>query len=221
MKYILQKVFLVLSLLPALYACKQEERRLPYLGEKQVVRKTDANGQAVVDTIYHQIPSFRFINQEGQVITEKDFAGKVYVADFFFTTCPTICPKMSAEMLKVYEHFQDDDRVLLLSHSIDTKYDSVPVLKAYAEKLGVSAPKWHFVTGKREDIYDIAGYYMVTAGEDPAAPGGYIHSGALILVDGQRHIRGVYNGTDPEDTKKLIEDIEVLLKENTAAHDKE
>lgn len=216
MKYSLKKTFWVAGLLLACVACKQEERRLPYLGEKKVVAKEDGSG---VDTVYHQIPPFRFVNQEGQTITDKDFAGKVYVADFFFTTCPTICPKMSAEMLKVYEHFQDDERVLLLSHSIDTKYDSVPVLKAYAEKLGVSAPKWHFVTGKREDIYDIAEYYMVTAGEDPAAPGGYIHSGALILVDGQRHIRGVYNGTDPEDTKKLIEDIELLLKENASAHD--
>ncbi|NIK73044.1 protein SCO1/2 [Thermonema lapsum] len=207
------------ALVVVFYACKQEERRLPYLGEKQVVSRTTADGQTIVDTVYHRIPPFRFINQEGDTITEKNFEGKVYVADFFFTTCPTICPKMSAEMLKVYEHFQNDDRVLFLSHSIDTKYDSVPVLKAYAEKLGVTAPKWHFVTGNRKDIYAIAEHYMVTASEDPAAPGGYVHSGALLLIDGQRHIRGVYNGTDPQDTKKLIEDIELLLKETASTHD--
>lgn len=209
-------VFIAVGLLCVSPSCTEQKKKLPYLGERQLAERV-VDGKVVVDTIYHQIPSFRLINQEGQVITEKDFEGKVYVADFFFTTCPTICPKMSAEMLRVYEHYREEPLVALLSHSIDTRHDSVPVLKAYAEKLGVEAPKWHFVTGKRRDIYELARQYMVTADEDPSAPGGYIHSGALLLVDTQRHIRGTYNGVDPKDTERLIADIAILLEELKAS----
>lgn len=187
-------------------------RRLPLLGEPSVVSK-EVNGTYVADTVYPRIPAFRFVDQMGDTITDKDFDGKIYVADFFFTTCPTICPVMKSQMLRVYEAYKDNDRVQLLSHTIDPEHDSVAVLYDYAERLQVSANTWHFVTGVKDSIYAISEYYMVSAQDDPSAPGGYIHSGAFVLIDSQKHIRGYYDGTKPEEVDQLINDIPVLLDE--------
>jgi len=211
---------LAVGLIAALTACgpsavKEKEKapvRLPLLGEPAIV-SVEVNGQYVPDTVYPKIPGFTFTDQEGDTITAKTFDNKVYVADFFFTTCPTICPVMKSQLLRVYEAFAKDDRVLILSHSIDPEHDSVAVLKDYAERLQVSADKWHFVTGEKDSIYSIAEHYMVSADEDPTAPGGYIHSGAFVLIDAQKHIRGYYDGTKPEDVDQLIRDIPVLLDE--------
>lgn len=159
------------------------------------------------------LPEFAFMNQDSQMVSQKDVAGKVHVMDFFFTSCPTICPIMKTNMLTVYEKYQDDDRVTIVSHSIDTRHDSVPVLKEYAERLEVSAPKWNFVTGEKDDIMGIARDYMVSAMEDSLAPGGYAHSGAMILLDKQRNIRGYYDGTSEEETGNMIRDMANLLNE--------
>ncbi len=155
--------------------------------------------------------AFGFVNQDSQLVNNSTFAGKVYVTDFFFTTCPTICPVMKSQMVLIYEAFKDKPGFALLSHTIDVKHDSVPVLKAYASALGVETEKWHFVTGERDEVYGMAEHYMITAGEEAQAPGGFIHSGAFILVDGNRKIRGYYDGTDPEAVQKLMADIEFLL----------
>lgn len=177
---------------------------LPVLGQPQVV-----DGEEVP----HRIPDFSFVNQDSQEVTNATFAGKAYVVDFFFISCPTICPKMTKQMLRVHDRFKQDDRLLFLSHSIDTKYDTIPRLKKYAENLGVSSDKWHFVTGDKDEIYEIADDYFSIALEDPNAPGGYDHSGRLILVDKDRHIRSFCNGTDPESVDGFMEDIELLLTE--------
>ncbi len=186
---------------------------LPILGNKHV-ENIEINGGIKADTVYHTIPDFSFIDQNGDTITQDTFKDKVYVADFFFTTCPTICPTMKAQMLRVYEQFLDNDQVLILSHTIDPAYDNVEVLHDFSEKLGVESHKWHFVTGDKDKIYEqgMKGY-MVTAGEDKSAPGGYIHSGAFILVDKDKRVRGLYDGTKPLQVNELMEDIEILLAE--------
>lgn len=212
-------VYLVLigAVLMISSACssKKGEERLPILGRKEVQTKV-VDGKEVSDTLYHTIGDFSFVNQDSIVVTEKDFEGKVYVADFFFTSCPTICPIMKSEMLRVYETFLDNDEVLILSHTIDPAYDTVALLKDYAERLGVSDhTKWHFVTGEKEDIYEIGqGDYMVTAMEDEDEPGGFLHSGAFILVDQNRRVRGIYDGTKELQVTKLIKDIPRLLEES-------
>lgn len=197
-------------------ACSSQEteERLPILGRKEVQAKV-VEGKEVSDTIYHTIGDFSFVNQDSILVTQEDFKDKVYVADFFFTSCPTICPIMKSEMLRVYEAFKDNDEVLILSHTIDPAYDTVALLKDYAERLGVQDhSKWHFVTGEKEDIYEIGqGDYMVTAMEDEDEPGGFLHSGAFILVDKQRRVRGIYDGTKAIEVNKLIKDIPRLLEE--------
>lgn len=160
------------------------------------------------------IPPFSFINQENAVVTDKTFDGKIYVADFIFLSCPTICPKMNVEMLKVYKAFERDERVLFISHTIDPLHDSVPQLKAFAQNLGVSSHKWHFVTGNVDSIYTLAEKnYFTDAYPDSTDTKNFIHSGGLLLIDKEKHIRGVYDGTNEEETTRLIGDIKILLKE--------
>ncbi|WKN41595.1 SCO family protein [Tunicatimonas pelagia] len=192
------------------YSCgapsSQEAATLPIYGE----RHYDVQLQ---DTVYHQIADFSFVNQDSSVVTPATFEDKIYVADFFFTSCPTICPVMKKEMLRVYEEFKDNEQVAILSHTIDPEYDTVGLLHDYAQRLGVDSDTWHFVTGDKDKIFDIGlKSYMVTAMEDEEAPGGLIHSGAFILVDKQRRIRGTYDGTVAEQVDVLINDIRRLLQ---------
>ncbi len=202
------KILCLLIFTNLLMAC-ENKRILPYLGPKEV--KTI---QGKTDTIFHQIPSFAFLNQDSVLINEKTYEGKIYVADFFFTSCPTICPKMKTQMLRIYQRYEDNPSILLLSHSIDPTYDQPHVLKNYANRMEVSSKKWNFVTGKKEDIYRLGQKsYMVTAQKDEKEAGGFVHSGAFILIDTKRHVRGIYDGTKEEEVNKLIEDIELLLNE--------
>lgn len=184
--------------------CKQHQR-LPFLGNPII------NGK---DTSYPIVSSFSLTDQDSQVITNQTMAGKIYVADFIFLSCPGICPKMTREMYNAYLAFATDDRVVFISHSIDPDRDSVSRLKSFANNLGVKTSKWHFLTGNRDSIFKLADQsYFATAYPDSTAPGGFTHSGGFLLIDKNRHIRGVYNGTNPEETKRLINDIQILLKE--------
>ena len=199
-------------LLGLVSGCSQTDR-LPILGEREAVTK-QVDGKTVTDSVYHTIPDFKFISQYGDTVTATDVKDKIYVADFFFTSCPTICPKMKTQLKRVYERFNANPDVLLLSHTIDPAHDSVPVLKEFARELGVTGKNWLFVTGDRDKIYEIGqNSYMVTAQEDSSAPGGVVHSGAFILVDKDRHIRGIYDGTTEEGVDKLMADMEKLLNE--------
>lgn len=192
------------------FSCKSESgntssAELPIMGERYV----DDNK----DTVYHEIADFAFVNQIGDTITKADVAGKIYVADFFFTTCPTICPIMKKEMLRVFEKYQDQPNFKILSHSIDPTHDTQIVLKDYAEKLGVvDASTWNFLTGDQEKIFEIGQTsYLTTAMADQAEAGGFLHSGAFLLVDGNGRIRGVYDGTKSDQVDRLISDIPKLL----------
>ena len=190
-----------------------ETKKLPFYGEPEVVKKV-IDGKETEQTIYPTIPDFSFINEDKEVVTEKDFKGKVYVADFFFVTCPTICPVMKKNMLTVYKEYKDNPDVKILSHTIDPEHDTPEILKKYSTDLGVTGKMWQFVTGDKEKIYDIGQkHYMVSALEDSSQAGGYIHSGAFVLVDKDRHIRGMYDGTTADGTAKLIKDLATLLKE--------
>ncbi|MCB9292340.1 MAG: SCO family protein [Lewinellaceae bacterium] len=188
----------------AALACNNSEpqKALPIIGNH------DIQGE---DTIYHQIPDFAFIDQDSQVVTNATFDDKIYIADFFFTSCPTICPKVKKQMLRIYEKYQDEPRLMFLSHSIDPKRDTVGRLKTYSENLGVDTGRWRFVTGNKDEIYEIADDYMSIAVEDPNAPGGFDHSGWLLLVDQDRHIRSYCNGTEPEKVDEFMKDIDWLL----------
>ncbi len=181
------------------------DEKLPVLGRKEVLSG---------DTVYHTIGDYSFVNQDSMVVTPDTFEDKIYIADFFFTSCPTICPVMKTQMLRVYEEFQNNDEVAILSHTIDPEYDTVALLHDYAERLGVESDTWHFVTGNKEEIYDIGqSSYMVTAMEDEEEPGGFLHSGAFILVDKEKRIRGIYDGTKEDAVSKLIQDVPLLLAE--------
>ncbi len=164
----------------------------------------------VIGTI--DIP-YTFTDQQNRQIGQELFQGKIYVADFFFTSCPTICPIMKSQMLRIYEKFKDNDQFLLLSHSIDPEHDTVEVLNDFAARLAIEADSWHLVTGVKEEIYDTAFRYGLAAMEDKNAPGGFIHSGSFTLVDRQGKIRGYYKGTEEEAVDRLIKDIGRLIDE--------
>jgi protein SCO1/2 len=163
------------------------------------------------DTIYHQVNSFSFLDHYGDTITEKTFEGKYYIADYFFTTCKTICPIMSKHMEKVQQEYLNDSLVMLLSHTVDPESDSISVLKQYAESHHAKKGKWFFVTGSKPELYNQARHgYFLTAVQGDGGPDDFIHSEKLLLIDKDRRIRGIYNGTDTKDVQRLIDEIEVL-----------
>jgi protein SCO1/2 len=185
---------------------KKKEEKLPIFGERELAGK---------DTVYHKIGDFKFVDQDSAEITPRTFDGKIYVADFFFTSCRTICPIMKTQMLRVYDSIENDPEVLLLSHTIDPEYDTVGRLHDFAARLGVKSSKWHFVTGNKDSIYNIAQKsYFATALEDKTEPDGFIHSGAFLLIDKDKRIRGKYDGTKEEDVNRLLADIKKLENEN-------
>ena len=200
--------FISAFVLLSLQNCKEkiDNKPLPFIGERLGV--TPAG-----DTIYPTIRPFAFVNQNGETVTNADFKDKIYIADFFFTHCPTICPKVTAQMLRIHDRFKDSSHVALLSHSIDPRHDSINVLHDYASKLGVVPPKWNFVTGNRDSIYAITSDYFSIAIETPGIQGGFDHSGRIILVDKNKHVRSFCDGTDAKAVDKFMLDIEKLLKE--------
>lgn len=200
----LTRIINAFVILAVLVSCKEQSENLPYLGPHDVVG---------IDTIYYKIPPFSFVNQHGNEISNETIEGKVVVADFFFTHCPTICPKMTAQMKRLSETTSDLD-YLILSHSIDPANDTVERLKWYAENNGIKADNWHFLTGDQAKInqHGTLGY-MISAVQDDSEPGGFAHSSFFILLDKQQHIRGYYDGTSTEEVDRLILDLEWLCNE--------
>jgi protein SCO1/2 len=194
----------VLLLVVLLFGCKSEPKRLPYLGNVEI---------SGTDTLYHIIPDITLIDQDSQVLKISSLDHKIVLADFFFTSCPSICPKVKKQMLRLYDRYENDDRVIMISHTIDQRNDSVSVLNRYAYNLGVNTDKWKFVTGEKDSIYHLADQYFVSVMEDPLAPAGFDHSGRIILVDPHRRVRGFCEGTDPESVTAFFDTVDQLLKD--------
>lgn len=164
---------------------------------------------------FHKIPDFRFVNQLGDTVTQKTFEDKVYITDFFFTSCPGICLKMTGNMLKLQKAFKYDSEILLLSHSVTPSIDSVSVLQTYAEKNDIIANKWHLVTGDKMEIYDLGRnhYFVENDLGLPKDVNDFLHSENFLLIDKNKHIRGIYNGLNKTSIRQLITDVKTLKKE--------
>ena len=183
----------------------------------KVFNPADVNPELVDSTMQyisksHTIADFSFTNQNGKTITQKDYEGKIYVADFFFTTCGSICPKMTTNLEEVQKAFANNPNVMLLSHTVFPETDSVSVLKEYAIKHNVDDHKWNLVTGDKKEIYTMArkSYLAVKLGK-PEELYDMVHTENFVLVDSKRRVRGFYDGTNKEEIQKLIEDINWLL----------
>ncbi len=208
--------YVTITLLTSVFfmACSKSSSRvdqLPYYQEATFTPIWFASSDDVPGD-FHQIPAFSLVNQAGDTITEKSVENKIFVTDFFFTTCPGICPKMTSNMLIIQEAFLEDKDVLLLSHSVTPEYDSVLILRNYAEMKGVVEGKWHLLTGDRDEIYDLGrNQYFVE--EDLGLkkdPDDFIHTENFVLIDGARRIRGIYNGLNKTAVDQLITDIKTL-----------
>ena len=208
-------IFIIFSAitLTLFYNALKPQKTLP------IYNPADVNPELVDSTIqyvskYHTIADFSFTNQNGKTITQKDYEGKIYVADFFFTTCGTICPKMTSNLEEVQKAIINNPKVMLLSHTVFPEVDTVEALKAYAIKHGVVDSKWNLVTGDKKEIYAMArkSYLAVKLGK-PSELYDMVHTENFVLVDAKRRVRGFYDGTKKEDIQKLIEDINFLSNE--------
>lgn len=211
LKYIGITLFLVSAVIVYLfYNALQPQRILPIYQPSMVnFELVDSTMQHIKK--YHTIADFALTNQNGKLVTQKDYEGKIYIADFFFTTCPTICPIMTKNMASIQSKILGDDDVLLLSHSVTPEIDSVPQLKKYALEEGVLDDKWNLVTGDKKQIYELARKsYLAVKSDGDGGPFDMIHTENFILVDKERRIRGFYDGTNPEEIEKLMGDLEIL-----------
>lgn len=210
------KLIILLSIL-LLVACNESQpnksrvETLPFYSEATFTPHWIAPNDEILDT-FHRISPFKLTNQDGEIVTEKTFEDKIYVVDFFFTICPGICPKMTANMAVLQDEFLQDNDVLLLSHSVTPERDSVSVLKEYAENKGIISQKWHLVTGTQQEIYRLGrkDYFVeedlgLNKEEDE-----FLHTENFVLIDKNRHIRGIYNGLNKTSINQLIADIKNL-----------
>jgi protein SCO1/2 len=216
--YKYRKFFIVLILFSVVtislfYSALKPQKMLP------IYNPSDVNPELVDSTIqykskYHTIADFSFVNQNGDTITQKNYEGKIYVADFFFTTCGSICPKMTTNLEDVQKAILNNPKVMLLSHTVFPEVDSIPVLKEYAIKHHVVDSKWNLVTGDKKEIYTMArkSYLAVKLGR-PDQLYDMVHTENFVLVDQKRRVRGFYDGTNKEEIKRLIDDINFLSNE--------
>lgn len=193
----------LLLILTSLIACKKEETGpLPYYGQ------TALEG---TDTVYHQIIPFSLLDQDSTVVTNASLQGQIYVADFFFTSCPTICPVVKQNMIKIAEAISDN-RLAFMAHSIDHRRDSIPRLLSYKQKLELD-DRWHLLEVPEDELEELSASYLTAAYEDASAPGGFDHQGNLMLIDWDGHIRSYADGTDREQVDDFIKKIKRLLHE--------
>ncbi len=229
MKKLLQNKILLLFLTSILiFSCKKQVKKenikvketsrvdyLPYFNE-ETFEPNWIKPNSEEEKSFHKIPNFKFINQLGDTVSQKTFENKIYVTDFFFATCPGICPKMTENMHKVQEAFKDDSEILLLSHSVTPSIDSVPVLKEYAERNQIIDNKWHLVTGDKQEIYNLGRNQYFVENELSLTPkdiNDFLHTENFLLIDKKKHIRGIYNGLNRSSIAQLIIDIKALQKE--------
>lgn len=198
---------------PVFYHLVKVDKKLP------IYNPADINPKLVDFSIRnqsknHTIANFELINQNGKIITQKDYENKIYVADFFFTRCQTICLLMAFNMHELQEHFKNDNEVMFLSHSVTPIMDSVPILRAYADKKGIIDGKWNVTTGNKKHIYQLArkSYFAVLEDGDGGEQD-FIHTENFVLIDKDKRIRGMYDGTKKENMQKIIDDIQLLKEE--------
>lgn len=194
-------------------SCEEVDTEVPYYDSADFtpiwkIKTTQKKG-------LHQIGSFSFINQYGAIINNETVKGKIFIATFFFTACPSVCPRMNKTLSTVYQHFKGNSDVLFLSHSVMPEADSVSILYEYSQKIGVNSNQWNFLTGNKADIYNIArqSYFAEREMGLSKDSSSFLHTENMILVDEDAHIRGIYNGTLVIEASRMIEDIEILLKE--------
>ncbi len=211
MKNTLQSKILLLFLGLVLFSCQDNTRKLPYYNTADFTPVWEIPSEES----FHKIRPFTLTDQEGKSFSEKDLDDKICVVDFFFTSCPGICPKMTNSMSVIQKEFLNDDDILLLSHSVTPEKDSVPVLAEYAEKKKINYNKWKLLTGSKEEIYNLGRkFYFVEEdlGENKDSSI-FLHTENFVLIDKNRIIRGIYNSLDPTSMKALSEDIKVLKEE--------
>lgn len=210
MKYYFKNINVFFLLLIAVLSCKESSNRvLP------IYNPSDFNPKLVDKDLqsksaYHNVSDFNLINQNGQTVTQENYQDKIYVTDFFFTTCKTICPAMTNNMAKIQEEFLNSKDVMLLSISVLPDTDSASVLREYADKKGVIDSKWNITTGKKKHIYQLARQSYFAVVEQGDGEQDFIHTPKFILIDKEKQIRGIYDGTNDEDINKIITDIKVL-----------
>jgi protein SCO1/2 len=205
--------FFVLAILQL--SCKNENKQKASTKVEKLPYFNSADFTPEWEVAKHKIPEFSFINQNKEVVNNNTFRGKIYIADFFFTSCPGICPKLTKNMGIIQEAYKSDNAIMLLSHTVMPWRDSVPLLKAYAEKHQVNPKKWHLVTGDKDELYNIArtGYFADEDFTKTQDERNFMHTENFILVDRKGNIRGVYNGTLEVDIERLKRHIEILKQE--------
>ena len=223
-KFNIKTNLLLIALFSLLLSCgsieegnKSRVAALPFYMDATFTPYWIEPGSAALES-FHKISRFQLVNQEGDTITEQTFEGKIYVTDFFFTSCPGICPKMTENMALLQEAFLEDEAVLLLSHSVTPNRDSVPILKKYAQNKGIESGKWHLATGSRAAIYKLGreDYFVEEDLGLVKEVDEFLHTENFVLIDQNRHIRGIYNGLNKSAIKQLIADIETLKAEAIA-----
>ncbi len=178
---------------------------LPIIGNYEIIEN---------DTIFPKISEFNFLNQDSILVSNKTLSKHIYIADFFYSYCPTICPKVKSQMIRTHDKFEKEDDLKIISFALDPKRDNVEHLKSYSQNLGIDNNKWYFLTGNKDKIWSLAEDFLISVREDPDEPGGINHSGKIILIDKNGHIRGFATGTDEKDVNKLMSNIKSLLKEH-------
>lgn len=216
------KITFYALILLLVFSCteKRKEHVLPFIGHYDVEYKK-VEGKEVMDTVYPTIPAFKFLNQDSIWIESKQMKGKIWVANFFFTSCPTICPKMTAQMKRLAIKNKDlEKEIQFMSFSINPDRDKPSVLRRFIKHHGIEAKNWYFFTGQKEEDVHFLGdqNFLVNAREDMGSEGGYAHSEAFVLVDKEGYIRGMYNGTDTKEVDKLSKDLRTLLEVEYGVH---
>jgi protein SCO1/2 len=210
------KLLIPFILFIILIACNQSEKKvrvLPYVGNFDIVYSM-VNGKEVADTVYPKMIDFSYFNQDSLEVKSSEMKGKIWIADFFFTSCPTICPKMTEQMKRLNGMTKDiNENIQYMSFSINPKYDTPTQLRKYIQVHKIKAKNWQFFTGNEARTHDLGiNNFQIFAGQDASAAGGYAHTGAFALVDKEGYVRGVYLGTDPKEVNKLEKDLRKLLK---------
>jgi len=196
------KQLLTLVVLTLFLSCQSGPSDMPYIGDRE-----ELDGSITV----HSIRPYQLTNQLGESVNNESYKGKLQVVDFFFTSCPSICPKVASQMKRIQTHVDGYEDVILISHTLDPKRDTLSVLKRYADNIGADHELWHFLRGDKDLVMDLANEdYFVAAMEAPDAPGGYDHSGKILLLDKEARIRGFCDGTDPSSVDKFMKDIDKL-----------